>query len=89
MQVFQPHSQPAGQDRRDFPLGSSPARPAAGYFASAAGVEDEKVFHDAIVGLTSYDEIHAALSGVFKNLWRPMAEYQATSFMKWRLRMTK
>lgn len=56
MQLW-PYSHAAGQDQRYFPLGSSSATPAAGYFADAAGLSSEEEIRDAISGLSGEQEI--------------------------------
>ena len=54
MQQFQPFARPANQDRRHFALGTSTARPAAGYFADAAGLSSEQEIENALVKLLGY-----------------------------------
>ena len=76
-----PYPRVAGQDKAHFPLGTSPAKPAAGYFADVAGLTNEQVIRDKIAGLSSEQEIEDVL---FKLFWD---RAQARSFMWWRLKM--
>jgi hypothetical protein len=83
MQVYVPFARPANQDRKYFPLGSCTARPAAEYFATAAGLANEQVIRDAIAGLSSEREIEDALVKLLRDHWL------ALEYMRWRLRMKK
>ena len=57
----------AGQDRKDFPLGTCPAVPAPGYFADVAGVAGmEQVIADGIAGLTRRKTFKKLQSSAFK-----------------------
>jgi hypothetical protein len=76
-----PWPRQANQDKIHFRLGSSPAIPAAGYFADVLGLANEQVILDKIAGLSTEQEIEDAL---FKLFWD---RGQAQSFMWWRLRM--
>ena len=78
-----PYPRAAGQDRADFPLGTSKAVPSPGYFADAAGLENEQVLKDAIAGLSDGQEIEDALTE------RLQSRQQARDFMWWRLKMRK
>jgi hypothetical protein len=71
-----------GQDRKHFPLGTSKAVPASGYFADVAGLANEQLIKDQIAGLSSAQEIEDALFKVFSH-----NRYMARDFMKWRLGM--
>ena len=62
-----PYPRVAGQDRTDFPLGTSKAVPAPGYFADVAGVANEQVIADAVAGLSSQEDIEEALIELFQN----------------------
>ncbi|RTM14330.1 MAG: hypothetical protein EKK33_06720 [Bradyrhizobiaceae bacterium] len=73
-----------GQDRRHFPLGSSDAVPAPGYFADAFGLANEQVIMDAIAGLTDPQQIEDALTAQLRG-----ERHQAQDFMRWRLKMRK
>jgi|GEM_PF-6232243 len=70
-----------GQDRKDFPLGTSPAVPAPEYFADVAGVANEQVIADGIAGLTSQEDIQEALIQRFQNY------YVAREYMRRRMGM--
>jgi hypothetical protein len=83
MQVSNPFSRPANQDRKYFPLGDCPARPAAEYFATAAGLDSEQVFRDATAELSGEQEIEDALVKLMPNRWL------ALEYMRWRLGMKK
>jgi hypothetical protein len=83
MQVSNPFSRPANQDRKHFPLGTSTAVPAAGYFADVAGLSNEQVIRDAIAGLSSEQEIEATLVNLLG--YHSLAH----DYMRWRLRMKK
>jgi hypothetical protein len=72
-----------GQDRKHFPLGTSKAIPASGYFADVAGLASEQLIKDKIAGLSSEQEVEDVL---FKLFWD---RSQARSFMYWRLKMKK
>jgi hypothetical protein len=72
-----------GQDKKHFPLGSSPAKPAAGYFADVLGWANEQMIRDKIAGLSDEQEIEDVL---FKLFWN---RDQARSFMQWRLRIKR
>ena len=50
-----------GQDKKYFRLGTSPARPARGYWAARAGVSKDYDIEEAIAGLSDPEEIKAAL----------------------------
>ena len=82
MQLW-PYGRTAGQDRKDFPLGSSRAVPAPGYFADVRGLANEQVIKDAIAGLSDPKEIEDTLTEL---LW---SRSQAQDFMWWRLKMRK
>jgi hypothetical protein len=82
MQLW-PYGHAAGQDRKHFPLGTSPARPAAGYFADAAGRSSEQEIRDAIAGLSDEQEIEGALVKLLRSRWL------ARDYMRWRMRMKK
>jgi hypothetical protein len=82
MQQFQPFARPANQDRRHFALGTSTARPAAGYFADAAGLSSEQVIRDAVAGLSSEQEIENALVKL-------LGYSLAYDYMRWRMGMKK
>jgi len=71
----------AGQDRKHFPLGTSTAVPAPGYFAGIAGLENEQMIKDAIAGLSDSREIEDALVKIL------YSRRQAQDFMRWRLKM--
>ena len=73
----------AGQDRKDFPLGTSPAVPASGYFADARGLANEQVIMDAIAGLSDPKEIEDVLTELLRSY------LLARQFMWWRLKMRK
>lgn len=78
-----PYPRVAGQDKSHFPLGSSPAIPAAGYFADAAGLANEQVIKDAVAGLSSEQEIEEALIKLLR-------DYDlARGYMHWRMRIKK
>jgi hypothetical protein len=79
MQVGNPFSRPANQDRKHFPLGTSTAKPAAGYFADAAGLSSEQVIRDAIVGLSSEQETEEALVELLRS------HLLARDYMRWRM----
>jgi hypothetical protein len=83
MQVYVPFARPANQDRKHFPLGTSTARPAAGYFADAAGLSSEQEIRDAIAGLSSEQEIEDALVKLLRY------HSLARDYMRWRLGMKK
>jgi hypothetical protein len=78
MQVGNPFSRPANQDRKHFDLGTSTAVPAPGYFAGVLGVKDEQVIKDAISGLGDH-EIEDALFNLFQN------RQIARDFIRWRV----
>jgi hypothetical protein len=50
-----------GQDRAHFPLGTSEAKPAAGYFGAWAGLSSDKEIENAIAGLSDIGQIRGAL----------------------------
>ena len=75
-----PYPRQANQDRTRYRLGESPARPAPGYFAVAAGLPSEQVIVDAIAGLTDQKEIEQTLRGLIG--------WQAYDYMKWRMGRT-
>jgi len=79
MQVSNPFSRPANQDRKHFSLGESPAKPANGYFADAAGLPSENVIRDAVAGLSTSEEIEAALIKLL--IYRRLAH----GYMRWRM----
>lgn len=81
MLVYQPFSRPANQDKKHFDLGSSPAKPAAGYFAGVLGIKSEEEIWNAIEGLPPKD-IEEALYKFFREDRR-----MARDFMRWRLGM--
>lgn len=82
MQLW-PYGRVAGQDRKHFELGTSPAIPAAGYFADAAGLTNEQVIRDAVAGLSSEQEIEETLVKLLR-------DYRlAHGYMRWRMRMKK
>ena len=83
MQVSNPFSRPANQDRKHFELGTSTAKPAAGYFADAVGLSGEQVIRDAIAGLSGEKEIEDALFKLFRH--RPLAR----DYMRWRMGIKK
>jgi hypothetical protein len=83
-QRFEFYGRQAGQDRKDFPLGTNRSPPASGYFADAFGLANEQVIMDAIADLTDPQEIEDALT-VRLNQDRG----QARDFMWWRLKMRK
>jgi hypothetical protein len=56
-----PYPRQANQDRAYFPLGTSTARPAVGYWAARAGLSNDQQIKDAIAGLTDPQEIKATL----------------------------
>jgi hypothetical protein len=78
-----PPPRQANQDKMHFPLGSSPARPASGYFADVLGIANEQMIRDQMTGLSEDKEIEETL---FKLFWN---RDQAHSFMYWRLGMKK
>jgi hypothetical protein len=83
MLVYSPFALPANRDRKHFPLGTSPAVPAAGYFADAAGLANEQVIKDAVAGLSSEQEIEEALVKLLR-------DYDlARGYMRWRMRIKK
>ncbi|WP_298259893.1 hypothetical protein [Bradyrhizobium sp.] len=82
MQPSEYYGRLAGQDRKDFPLGTCPARPAAGYFADAVGLADEQVIKDAIAGLSTEHEIESALREL-------LGRVHAHGYMWWRLGIKK
>jgi hypothetical protein len=83
MQVSNPFSRPANQDRKHFPLGTSTAKPAAGYFADAAGLSSEQEIKDAIAGLSSEQEIDAVLIKLLRS-YELVHDYK-----RWRMRTKK
>ena len=72
-----------GQDRKDFPLGTSRAVPAPGYFADARGLANEQVIKDAVAGLADAKEIEAVLTDLLRS------GQQARDFIWYRLKMRK
>jgi hypothetical protein len=82
MQLW-PSGRVAGQDRKDFPLGTSRAVPAPGCFADARGLANEQVKKDAIAGLSDPKEIEDTLAELLRS------RSQAQDFMWWRLKMRK
>lgn len=50
-----------GQDKKHFPLGTSTAKPARGYWASRAGLSMDCQVEEAIAGLVDPREIKARL----------------------------
>jgi hypothetical protein len=50
-----------GQDRKHFPLGTSTARPAYGYWASRANLSSDRQIEEAIAGMTNAEEIQVTL----------------------------
>jgi hypothetical protein len=83
MQVYEPFARPANQDKKHFELGTSTARPAAGYFAGVADLPSEQVFRDAVAGLSSEQEMEDAL---FKLL---PSRFFAREYMRWRMGIKK
>jgi hypothetical protein len=79
-----PYPRVAGQDKAHFPLGTSRAVPASGYFADAFGLANEQVIMDAIAGLTDPQGIEDAITTRLRG-----NRYQAGDFMWWRLKMRK
>lgn len=75
-----PYPRAANQDRTHFDLGTSDARPAAGYFAAVAGLKSEQQIVDAVAGLTDRQEIEDTLVQLLG--WRKMAR----EYMKWRMK---
>jgi hypothetical protein len=78
-----PYPRAANQDRTHFNLGASTARPAAGYFAAAAGLSSEQQIVDAIAELTDTQEIENTLAELLGS-WR-----LARGYMKWRMKSPK
>jgi hypothetical protein len=74
-----PYPRQANQDKVHFRLGRSPAKPAKGYFADAAGLSSEQQIVEAIAGLTTPQEIEDALENL---LGSPLAR----NYMKWRMK---
>ncbi len=56
-----PYPRQAGEDRRHFPLGTSTAKPAVGYWAARAGLSNDYQIEEAIAGLSNPDVIQATL----------------------------
>lgn len=83
MQVSNPFSRPANQDRKYFKLGTSTAKPAAGYFADAAGLSSEQDIRDAIADLPSEQDIEDALVGLLGS------RQLARDYMWWRMRINR
>jgi hypothetical protein len=81
MQVGNPFSRPANQDRKHFELGTSEAVPASGYFATAADLPDEQVIRDALAGLSDEQEIEETRIGLLQDC------NLARGFMRWRMRI--
>jgi hypothetical protein len=81
MLVYNPFARPANQDRKHFPLGTSTAKPAPGYFADAAGLSDEQEIKDAVAGLASEQEIEYALVKLLR------CYRLARGYMQWRMGM--
>lgn len=79
MQVYEPFAQRANQDKKHFALGTSTAKPAAGYFAGVADLQSEQLLRDAVAGLTSEQEIESALLRFL-----PSSSF-AREYMKWRM----
>ena len=79
MQISNPFSRPTNQDRKYFPLGTSTATPAAGYFASAAGLASEQLIFDAIAELSNEQEVRDVLVGLLGS------HALARDFIKWRM----
>jgi hypothetical protein len=79
MQVYEPFARPANQDKKHFDLGTSPARPAAEYFAGVADLSSEQVLRDAVAGLSNEQSIEDAL---FKLL---PSRFFAREYMRWRM----
>jgi hypothetical protein len=78
-----PYPRVAGQDKMHFALGTSLAKPAPGYFATAAGLENEQVIRDAIAGLSNDQEIDEVLI-------RLLRTYQLVyDYKRWRMGMKK
>lgn len=78
---FEFYGRQSGQDRKDFPLGTSTAVPAPGYFADARGLANEQVVMDAIAGLSDRKEIETVLAELLRS--QPLAR----QFMQYRLKM--
>jgi hypothetical protein len=83
MQVSIPFARPANQDKKHSPLGTSAAKPAAGYFADAAGLSSEQVIRDAISGLSNEQEIEEALFNLLR------CRSLACDYMRWRMGIKK
>ena len=79
MLYYCPFAHPANQDRKHFGLGESDAKPAANYFANVLDLPDEQPIRDAVVGLSSANEIEDVLFKLFRDRW------QARDYMKWRM----
>jgi hypothetical protein len=84
MLIYQPFARPANQDKKHFDLGTSSARPAAGYFAGVLGIASEQEIMDAIAGLSNETEIENALYDLFRE-----DRKQAHDFMWWRMGIKK
>jgi hypothetical protein len=79
-----PYPRVAGQDKAHFRLGTSPAKPAAGYFAGVLGISSEQEIVDAIAGLSNEAEIEDALFKFFRQ-----DRKLARDYMRWRMGIKK
>lgn len=70
-----------GQDKKHFPLGTSPARPARGYWADRAGLSNDYQVEEAIAGLTDPKEIKAKLIDLAG--WQFAHDYMTYYNMGW------
>jgi hypothetical protein len=71
-----PYPRVGGQDKKHFKLGTSDARPAAGYWAGLAGLLDDQQIEDAIAGLSDEREIERKLIKLFHS--HDIARYYMT-----------